>query len=103
MRKKPPAGYNLPPEASYRHLLETPFHNLPPDGLSKEIILKERKKTEFTKGPSFGSSAIFFSEGDLQPLSAPFSRRVELFRVSLSLIVYRLIQLSSTKTWSSMK
>jgi hypothetical protein len=36
---------------------------------------------QVTKGPSFGSSAIFFSKDP--PLSAPFSRRSWLFLLSL--------------------
>ena len=48
---------------------------------SAEPAVPESKKAELTKGLSFGSSAIFSKD---PPLSAPFSRRVWLFRVSLS-------------------
>jgi hypothetical protein len=47
-----------------------------------QSVAPESKKAELTKGPSFGSSAIFSFKDP--PLSVPFSRRVWLFQVSLS-------------------
>jgi len=43
-------------------------------------LLIYQKKAELTEGSSFGSSAVFFLKDP--PLSALFSRRVELYRVS---------------------
>jgi hypothetical protein len=59
---------------------------------------RRAKKAEHTKGLSSSISAIFFSKAP--PLSAPFSRRVWLFRSAFPMIVYQLLPLSSTKTWS---
>jgi hypothetical protein len=56
-----------------------------------------QKKAELTGGSSFGSSAIFSKD---PPLSALFSRRVELYRVTslLNLIKYqKMLNLSISK------
>jgi hypothetical protein len=87
MRKKPPAAYDLPPEASHQHFLKIPFHSGPPDGLYRGISLMERKSGVYQR---FILRPLRHLLHGSQHLFAPFSMEGLLFRVSLFTIVYQL-------------